>query len=254
MAERPLPKRPLPIFWGLFAVAVLLLSALAINAESVSSAPPAHPLKLPTNPSQVKTQLGPCATGFTTPWGDCLRAAYVPYPAVPSKAPDGTTIGPNSGTQGAQGQVGAKSFAQGSPTTLGVSLCISYNCVTTINQNTFWANQSYSALGNISIQGPYTLTIYNAVIVFYEPPTAKGWSRGINVSSNGVIAGLVITHGSVIEQVNNTGNAWFLGSYYRATIPAGGWWHNISIGNIQASNATISLRQAARERPFNRTP
>ena len=238
--------RGLAAAWSTIAALAIAL-AFIVPAGAVGqgggTTPPAPILTVhntATNATASAIPATSCASGYATPWGDCLRGPWVPYPAPPSVAPDGLSFG-SVGQIGAQGQVGASSFTQGTATTLGVSPCATYGCVTTINQNSFWANRSYSLLGNVSVQGPYSLTIYNAQVVFYEPAINLHYSRGFNVSSNGVAASLLVEHGASVSQVNSSGNAWFIGTYYRSTAPSANWYHNISISKIIADNATVGL-------------
>lgn len=199
-----------------------ILAALGITTIFLLTALPSTPAQVagtihPTNLSRVTTS-GGCST--VTPWGDPLRGCYVTPPSPPALAPDGLAFGA-VGLRGAQGQVGAASFAKGTSTILGISPCMTAGCTTVINANSFWGNATVSAKGNITIASGKSLTISNTVVNFTEPPTTRAFAYGINVSYNSVtpIGTFVATHGSLITQTNATSNSLYIWSNCSSVAP-----------------------------------
>ena len=141
--------------------------------------------------------------------GHYLRDPPVPYPKVPTIAPDGLPYGA-VGKIGAQGQVGAKSFPKGTAQIIGVSPATTAGTDTLISANTFWGNETITLVGNVSIENGISLTIYNSNITFSEPASTTSYAYGFNVSYNGH-GDLYFRHGTVITQSNpSTTNSWFI--------------------------------------------
>jgi hypothetical protein len=146
----------------------------------------------------------PAATGaLHSPWnshGSGARASSaLVYPSAPALAPDRLPFGP-VGPVGAVGPQGAGAFSAGTPSIVGVSPCGTAGCTTVINADTTWANETLSILGNVSVDGPYRLTLYDSSLTFAEPSMAVGYAYGINVSASGGAAFLDASHGTVIKQ------------------------------------------------------
>ena len=106
--------------------------------------------------------------------GHYLRDPPVPYPKVPTVAPDGLPYGA-VGKIGAQGQVGAKSFPKGTAQIIGVSPATTAGTDTLISANTFWGNETITLVGNVSIENGISLTIYNSNITFSEPASTTSY-------------------------------------------------------------------------------
>ena len=141
--------------------------------------------------------------------GNYLRAPPVPYPNVPTIAPDGLPYGA-VGKIGTQGQVGAKSFSKGTAQIIGVSPATTAGTDTLISANTFWGNETITLVGNVSIENGISLTIYNSNITFSEPASTTSYAYGFNVSYNGH-GNLYFRHGTVVTQSNpSTTNSWFI--------------------------------------------
>lgn len=142
--------------------------------------------------------------------GHYLRDPPVPYPKVPTIAPDGLPYGA-VGPVGAQGHVGPYTFTKGTPVMTGVHPSTVDGAPTWINTNTFWGNETVDLVGNVSIQAGVTLTIYDSVIDYtYE--SSGPWSYGINTNySSSNFAHLISEDGTIFTQ-SATGYSYFIGN------------------------------------------
>lgn len=145
-----------------------------------------------------------CGGGHTN-----LRDPWVPYPTPPSRAPDGFPFGP-VGAAGAQGGVGAAYFPQGANTSTGTWPCGTAACITTISSNTVWGNVSITLRGNVTINGPASLLVYNSKLTYIEPAVSTRWAYGFNVSANAAQGRLVFAHGSTLTQSSSTTRGLFV--------------------------------------------
>ena len=140
--------------------------------------------------------------------GHYLRAPPVPYPNVPTIAPDGLPYGA-IGPVGAQGIVGATNFSRGNAINTGVPLPSATTGDTRwVNVNTFWSNETINIYGNVTVQGSVTLTIYNSVIIFHES-AAGSTSYGILLNNSATV---FIRHGSVVEQTSASDAPYVIGN------------------------------------------
>ena len=181
--------------------------------------------------------------------GHYLRAPPVPYPKVPTIAPDGLPYGA-VGKIGAQGQVGAKSFPKGTAQITGVSPATTAGTDTLISVNTFWGNETITLVGNVTIENGISLTIYNSNITFSEPASTTSYAYGFNVSYNGA-GKLYFRHGTVITQSSPSAtNSWFIwgtGAVTGYGIPYGHSLPLVENFTVIATNSTIEI-------PSNNTP
>lgn len=191
-----------------------------------------------------------CASGYATPWGDCLRGPWVPYPKAPTTAPDGLPYG----TVGPVGNMvldGPSTFSAGTPTVIGTSPNTTAGLNTQVNTNSYWANQTIDVGGNITIGRAggtsYVLTLWNVVLNFTHEPTSADWSYGIFVGISGVTptsSDLRVEHGTIITGppgaqtpfIDNVGNGPSPVSFSEST-----WWFQSSkLQTVGGSGAGVS--------------
>ena len=114
--------------------------------------------------------------------GHYLRAPPVPYPKVPTIAPDGLPYGA-VGAVGAQGHQGPYPYTPGTASYSGAHWNSTAGQTTYVNTTTYWRNETISLGGNISINGATTqLYIIGSIVTFNEPSSVSKWSYGINAS------------------------------------------------------------------------
>ena len=226
---------------SLLIVGLFVFTALAVIQSGGTNTASIHSVSSPTS-SLPYTTTSNGLTYTVEPngtylWnGHYLRDPPVPYPKIPTIAPDGLPYGA-VGPVGAQGQVGAKSFSKGTPQITGVSPATTAGTDTLINTNTFWGNETISAVGNITISPGDALTVYNSIITFTEPASTVTYSYGFNLSSgtSTSVPKLLLEHGTVINQSSPTDNSWFI--YIGPTTvyvePSHRYW------DVAASNTTV---------------
>ena len=144
--------------------------------------------------------------------GHYLRAPPVPYPKVPTIAPDGLPYGA-VGPVGAQGHVGPYSFTQGANNSFGVMPDGTSKTNISITTNTLWANSTFNLYSNTTFSGGYTFIIYNSKIIFHEPPSGSAYSFSFGVGDNGI---LKIEAGSIIESTSNASMS--VGDFYEGGV------------------------------------
>ena len=144
--------------------------------------------------------------------GHYLRAPPVPYPKVPTIAPDGLPYGA-VGPVGAQGHVGPYSFTKGAAQIKGVAPNGSVGVATVISKTTSWDNTTVYLGGNVTWTGQYQLFINNTKVIFNESYGSQAWQYGFNITNQGGAAGqflLNILDNSMITQKNTTSRPFYI--------------------------------------------
>lgn len=111
------------------------------------------------------------------------------------------------------GPVGPGSYTPGTPTATGTTPCGSAGCVTSVSVASYWGNETYSILGNVSITGAGSLTIDDSAVTFAEPATSTSWAYGFLGAGN-----LVIRNGANVSSTPASGRAWFLATLSTVTV------------------------------------
>ena len=178
---------------GLFVfTAFAVIQSGGTNPASIHSVSPTSNLPYTTTSNGLTYTV---ESNGTYLWnGHYLRDPPVPYPTVPTIAPDGLPYGA-VGKIGAQGQVGAKSFPKGTAQMIGVSPNTTVGGDTIIDTNTFWGNESITLVGNVTVSGG-SLTIYNSNITFDETANGTAYEYGIATQN---AEPLYIRHGTVMK-------------------------------------------------------
>ena len=150
--------------------------------------------------------------------GHYLRNPPVPYPAVPTIAPDGLPYGA-VGPVGAQGHVGPYQYTPGTPHYTGDKWNSTDGKTTYINTTTNWINETIYIGGNISVNSQIDTKYFNitgSTIIFNETPSGSEYSYGINSTSyfggNGQPAIIHITNSTIETNATDT-NPFWIGSY-----------------------------------------
>jgi hypothetical protein len=200
---------PVAVLCAVFFLGVQLpTSSPSVLVGELSPAPAGHSSG---HARRILTETGcvPAAAGLFCGGGHTnLRAPWVPYPTVPTVAPDGLNYGP-VGLVGVHGPVGASSFSKGSATIFGITPSAVTGTNTVISANTFWGNETLSLVGNVTVSAGFRLTVWNSVLTFTEPASSVHFAYGFNVSSGGA-SSLYIEHGSNVTQSSAATNSWFV--------------------------------------------
>ena len=168
--------------------------------------------------------------------GHYLRAPPVPYPKVPTIAPDGLPYG--AVKSGAQGHVGPYSFTKGPAQIKGVTPNGTAGKATIISKTTSWDNTTVYLGGNVTWTGQYQLFINNTKVIFNESYGSQAWQYGFNGTIISGSAGhflLNILDNSVIAQKNTTSRPFYISLS----------WPDVSVGSSAyyfgtiVSNSTI---------------
>lgn len=180
--------RGLAATWSAIAALGLAL-AFIVPAGAVGqgggTTPPAPILTVhntATNATASAIPATSCASGYATPWGDCLRGPWTPYPATPTKAADGLDFGA-VGTVGPIGQVGPHSYSPGSAKIIGATPNSTAGRTTYVNNSSYWGNETISLGGNVTIKDGVSLTIQGCTVTFSETTAGTSYSYGLNQSS-----------------------------------------------------------------------
>ncbi len=223
---------------------IMLMPVMAITQSSPVTSPISPVVPSVTAPYIASNSAGTYVveSNGTYLWnGHYLRAPPVPYPKVPTIAPDGLPYGA-VGPVGAQGHVGPYSFTKGTAKIVGVSPTTTTGTNTVINANTYWNNETISLVGNVTIDAGFALTINTSVVTFTEPASTVLYAYGFNLSAGTAAskAKLIIQQGSTITQSSSVDNEWFIFAGNNTYVaPAKRGWVSI------ASNATIDTLGSA---------
>ena len=203
---------------ALFLVMMFILTAFTVITPNatVNHIPFPYAQNSPAKP-YVATSNGLTYTvepNGTYLWnGHYLRAPPMPYPKVPTVAPDGLPYGA-VGQVGAQGHVGPYSFTRGVNDSSGQWPSAVTGATTTISVDTVWRNATVPIVGNISIDNGITLDIIDSIVTFTEP--SGSYAYGINLASSvqGDSIHLNITNGSVLTQTSASDNGFYISDSY----------------------------------------
>ena len=202
-----LSKRALSLFIvGLFVfTAFAVIQSGGTNTGSIHSvSSPTSILPYTTTSNGLTYTVEPNGTYLWN--GHYLRDPPVPYPKVPTVAPDGLPYGA-VGPVGAQGHIGPYTFTKGTASIVGVSPATTAGTNTTINTNTYWNNETLTLVGNVSILSNVKLYINDSKITFDEPSSSVSYNYGFKLGS-GTSNELIIQDGSVVNQSSPTTRGW----------------------------------------------
>ena len=191
----------------MFTVFTVIQSGGGTNTASIHSVSPTSILPYTTTSNGLTYT---AESNGTYLWnGHYLRDPPVPYPKVPTIAPDGLPYGA-VGPVGAQGHIGPYTFTKGTASIVGVSPATTAGTNTTIDTNTYWNNETLTLVGNVTILSNVKLYINDSKITFDEPSSNVSYNYGFTLSS-GTSNELIIQDGSVINQSSSTTRGWTIG-------------------------------------------
>ena len=225
-----IPKR----LWSLLIVGLFVLTAFSViqsggtDTASIHSVSPTSILPYTTTSNGLTYTVEPNGTYLWN--GHYLRDPPVPYPKVPTIAPDGLPYG--AVYSGTRGHVGIYHFTRGAPSIVGVSPATTVGTATTINANTAWNNETLTIVGNVTVSSGYHLYINDTTIIFREPVNTT-WDYSILAANNN---SLFIQDGSVIEGYSANEVPWAI-QEGRGIYPNG---HDIFINNTTILDNTTS--------------
>ena len=208
---------------SLFIVGLFVFTAFAVIQSGGTNTASIHSVSSPTSILPYTTTSNGLTytveSNGTYLWnGHYLLDPPVPYPTVPTIAPDGLPYGA-VGVVGAHGHLGPYSFVRGTPKIIGISPNTTVGGVTNITEDTYWYNETLTIVGNITVT--QTLYIYDSLITFKEPSST---SYGYGFIMPGV---LFIEDGSVINETGNPADPWYIHVGYQ--------------NQLQIQNATLNF-------------
>ena len=151
-----------------FTAFAVIHSGSGTNTASIHSVSPTSILPYTTTSNGLTYTVEPNGTYLWN--GHYLLDPPVPYPTVPTIAPDGLPYGA-VGVVGAHGHLGPYSFVRGTPKIIGISPNTTVGGVTNITEDTYWYNETLTIVGNITVT--QTLYIYDSLITFKEPSSTS---------------------------------------------------------------------------------
>ena len=236
-----LSKRALSLFIvGLFVfTAFAVIKSGGTDTASIHSVSPTSILPYTTTSNGLTYTVEPNGTYLWN--GHYLLDPPVPYPKVPTIAPDGLPYG-SVGETGAQNKQGAYSFTKGTPSIIGISPSTVTGTDTVISENTYWNNETLYIVGNITIDSGFSLYLNNTELIFKETSTSTAYNYGI-YDSNGGVSYFISQKGSEITQCNATTNSFFI--CHDPSYASGIYLNNTTIRALSYGDGRVSFYSAS---------